>query len=135
MSLVLVRKALEKHLAALLPVISIAYENASFTPVVGTPYQKVDLLPNSPDNRVMGASVYWERGVFQVKLMYPQGSGTAAAGARAELLRNHFRRGTTLAESGVNVQITDTPTIHGALNEGDRYAVPVSIYYQAQINT
>lgn len=135
MSILIVRRALEKRLATMSPAIATAYENAGYTPVAGTPYQRAELLPNTPDNAVMGASVYWERGLFQVTLAYPTGTGSIAAATRAELIRTHFKRGTTLTESGVSVNVTHTPKIHPALIDGDRYCIPISIMYQAQIST
>lgn len=135
MSLVIVRRALEKKLAALSPNISISYENASFTPVAGTPYQKAELLPNTPDNSIQGAVTYFERGIFQVTLCYPTGAGTAASGTQAQLTRAHFKRGTSMIESGINVIVTDTPKVSPAIIDGDRYCIPISIRYQAQITT
>lgn len=135
MSIQTVRVALEKRIASLSPVISISYENATFTPVTGTPYLQVNLLPNTPDNSIMGQAVYFERGIFQVTLAYPLGAGTLAAGSRAQAIRTHFKRGTTLVESGVTVIVTSTPRISPAMIDADRYRVPISIEYQAQIST
>lgn len=135
MSQPLIRKALEKRLAAMTPAVSTAYENATFTPVTGTPYQRANLLPNTPDNSTQGAGMYFERGLFQVTLCYPQGTGPAAAEARAQLVREWFKRGTSLSEGGITVHVTDTPRIAPALIDGDRYCIAVSIAYQAQIET
>lgn len=135
MSLILVRKALEKRLATLSPALATAYENASFTPVAGAAYQRVNLLPNTPDNSTQGASLYFERGLFQVTVCAPGGTGPAAADAQAQAIRNHFKRGTSLVESGITVNITDTPRQSPGYIDGDRWAVPVSIPFQAQINT
>lgn len=134
MSIVTIRKALEKHLLALTPAFPTATQNNAFTPTTGVPYQRIYLLPNTPDNAVQGARMYFERGVFQITLLWPTGGGSMAADTRAELLRNHFRRGTSLVESGVTVHVTNTPSIATALSDEDRYAVPVSVYWQAQIN-
>lgn len=57
MSIQLIRKALEKRLGALAPALSTAYENSSFTPVNGTPYQRVNLLPATPADLVMGRTL------------------------------------------------------------------------------
>jgi hypothetical protein len=133
MSQTLIRKALEKRLAAMSPALATAFENAAYTPVQGTPYQKANLLPATPDNIVHGAATWFERGIFQVTLCYPTGTGPAAADARAELVRAQFKRGTTMTEGAVNVLIVATPRIAPALVEGDRYCIPVSAAYQAQL--
>lgn len=135
MSLVLIRRALEKKLALLTPALATAFENAVYSPVTGTPYQKVNLLPATPDNSTMGSLTYMERGIFQVTLCYPVGVGPAAAETQAQLLRAHFKRGTSLAESGVTVIVTDTPRAAPALIEGDRHTIPISIAWQCQITT
>ena len=134
MSIVSIRKALEKHLLALTPAFPTATQNNAFIPTTGVPYQKIHLLPNTPNNAVQGASMYFERGIFQITLLWPTGVGAMAADTRAELIRNHFRRGTSLVESGITVHVTNTPSIASAIPDGDRYAVPVSVYWQAQIN-
>lgn len=129
-----IRKALEKHLAAMSPALSTACENVSFAPVTGVPYQRVNLLPNEPDNSAQGPGMYFDRGILQVTLCYPQGSGPAAAEARAQLVRDWFQRGTTLVEGDVSVIVTTTPRISRGEPDGDRFCIPVSVSYQAQIN-
>ena len=135
MSLQIVRKALEKRLAALLPAVSIAYENFEFVPVVGIPYQQINLLPTEPGNETMGSAIYFERGIFQILLCYPTGAGPAAAEARAQLTRANFKRGTTMTESGITVIVTGTPTQHPAQLDISRYNIPISVPFQAQITT
>jgi hypothetical protein len=130
-----IRKALEIRLAAVAPAIQTAFENAAFTPVAGTPFQRVNLLPNTPDNSIQGVTTYFERGLFQVKLCYPIGTGPTAAETQAQLIRAHFKRGTSLLNSGVTVIITDTPRVSTGMIEGDRFCIPVSVPWQAQINT
>lgn len=133
MSIKSIRAGLEKHLAALSPVVSIAYENVDFSPVTGTPYQEVTLLPAQPDNSSAGQHHYIETGLLQVMLCYPLNGGSGNALARAELTRDHFKRGTTIIEDGIKIIINRTPQISPAMNENQRYKVPISIYYQADI--
>jgi len=128
MTLVLVRSALEVALAAMSPALATAYENAPFTPVVGTPYQRVFLLPAAPDNPEMGRKVM-EQGILQVSLAYPLGAGPAAATARAELIRATFYRGASFTASGVTTTVERTPEIAPGRVEDDRYVVPVRIRF------
>jgi hypothetical protein len=134
MSTASIRKALETKLAALSPALATAYENFPFTPANGTPYQEAFLLPGAPNNAEMGAKNYIDVGVFQVTLKYPLGNGPAAAQARADLLKTHFKRGTTMVQDGINVLVIRTPAVAGGFPLGDRYCIPVSIYYQAHIS-
>ena len=134
MSQVTIRKALEKRLAAMPAALSTAYENVTFTPATGTPYQRANLLPNTPDNAVQGGKMYFDRGIFQVTLCYPMGTGPNTAESKAQAVRDWFWRGLSLVEGAITVHITDTPRISPALVDGDRFCVPVSVSYQAQIN-
>lgn len=135
MSIQLVRRALEKRLAAMLPALATAYQNVAFQPQPGIPYQRSYLMPSDPDNSVAGSRMYFERGIFQVSLMYPAGTGPAAAEARAQAVRDQFKRGTSMTESGITVLVTDTPSIAQGIPDGDRFVVPVSIRFQAQVAT
>lgn len=128
MSLVLVRSALEVALAAMSPALSTAYENAPFSPAIGTPYQRVFLLAAEPANPEMGRKVT-EQGILQVSLAYPLEAGPAAATARAELIRATFYRGATFTASGVSVTIERTPEIAPGRVEEDRWVVPVRIRF------
>lgn len=134
MSQQLIRRALEKRLAAMTPSLSTAWENAQFTPVSGTPYQRVNLMPNTPDNSTQGGKMYFDRGIFQVTLCYPMGTGPNAAESKAQAVRDWFWRGLSLIEGAITVHITDTPRISPAMVDGDRFCIPVSVSYQAQIN-
>lgn len=129
-----IKKAFEKKLATITPALATAYESVSFTPVAGTAYQRVQISPDAPDNTVMASGFYREQGEFQVFLMYPVNQGTGAALARAQLIRDTFKRGTNLVESGLTILIFRTPTIAGAQVVGDRLVVPIIIKYTCDVN-
>jgi hypothetical protein len=135
MSLPLIRAALEQHLAAMTPALSTAYENVQFSSTGGVPYQRVNLMTARPDNSTMGALLYRELGIFQVSLCYPLNSGPAAAEARAQLIRVQFKRGTTLTNGAITVNVTETPAISNAMVDTDRYVIPVSIPWQSYVMT
>jgi hypothetical protein len=134
MSIAAIRKALEVKLAAMSPAVATVYENTEYTPVAGTPYQRANLLPAEPDNSTQGSTYYREQGIFQVTLCYPQKVGPGTALARAEALRTHFKRGTTMEKDGLTVIVMRTPNIMPAYIEADRYCIPVSIQYQCDVN-
>lgn len=134
MSQLSIRRALEQRLAAMSPSLATAFENVPFTPTPGTPYQRANLLPAEPDNQTHGAATYFELGVFQITLCYPHGVGPGAVEARVDLVKTQFKRGVSLVESGVTVNIIRTPTVAPAMPDGDRFLVPISVRYQAQIN-
>lgn len=130
MSLPAVRIALETALAAMSPALATAWENADYSPVEGTPYQAVFLLPAEPDNPEMGRLAR-EQGILQISLRYPLGSGPAAAQARAELIRDTFYRGGSFTASGITTTIERTPHILPGRAEEDRWVVPVRVRFYA----
>lgn len=127
-----IRAALETALAAMSPALSIAYENVTFTPTAGTPYQRAETMFARPNNDEIGPN-FVEQGIFQITLCYPTGVGPSAAAARAELIRSTFRRGYSFPTGGVTVLSTDTPEVMPAYVDGDRYCVPVRCRFSAQI--
>lgn len=130
-----IRKAFEVKLATMSPALSTAYENVDFTPVAGTPYQRANLLPATPENPTLGDSHYLEIGLFQVTLCYPANTGSNTANSRAEAVRAFFPRGLSLTHSGVTLTVTRTPSVSPAFKDDDgRYCLAVSIQYHAHIN-
>lgn len=133
MSAIYIRDALQTALAAMSPSLATAWENQSFTPTTGTPYQIVHILLAEPDNDVYGTE-HREVGYMQVRLMYPPQTGPGAALTRADLIRTTFYRGATFSTGGVNVIIQRTPEIMPGTVEDGRYQVVVKVRFFAQIN-
>lgn len=133
MSIVNIRAALETRLNAITPSLATAWESVPYTPVTGTPFQQINLLLNETENPTLGDGMYRVTGFLQVLLCYPPGTGPKAASARAELIRNQFQRGLGLSSGGTDVLIDRTPTIAPAIIDGDRYRLPVTIYFSADI--
>jgi hypothetical protein len=133
MSSVYARVALETAVAAMTPTLHPVFENVEYTPIVGTPYQKVNILFAEPANTEISAS-YQEQGLLQITLFYPANTGTAAAAARAELIRSTFWRGRSLpAVNGVTVTIQNTPRIDPAMNEPDWFVTVCRVRFWAPV--
>ena len=130
MSLAAIRADIETQINAITPALATAWQNVQFTPVNGVPYQRVTLLLAEPDNQELTAS-FNEVGFFQIDLCYPQLTGSAAAEARAELLRNTFKRGQSFGVS--DILITHTPEVKPAYQESDRYIITVRVRFNAFI--
>lgn len=128
-----IRAALEGHLSLLTPTISTAWENKEFTPANGSPYQVVALRYAAPDNRVIGCDRRYELGFLQVTLCYPINNGPGAIEDRANLLRNHFKRGTTVSNSGQYVQVINTPSKRILGSDGGVFKMVVSINFRAEV--
>jgi hypothetical protein len=110
-----------------------AWENVSFAPTSGQPYQRAALLPGQTQGPTMGDGFKRELGVLQVDLYYPTGSGPKEATARAEALRGLFPRGWSASSGPVLLRIVPHPYMSPARIEDGWYRVSVSIPYTADI--
>lgn len=128
-----IQAALENHLLAMatIPAISTAFENRVFAPVVGQPYQRVSHLLGRPTDHAITCDMVEDKGIMQVTLMYPLDKGRMAAVVRADALRQHFAPPLTLTFGGIKVQVSKTPYVAAGMQDGDRWAVPVSIYWSS----
>lgn len=133
MTVAKIRAALETRLTSITPAVPTAFENSTFTPTAGVIYQRAKLLPNTPADGQVSSSIYFERGIFQVTVCAPIGGGPGACEARAQIVKDAFKRGTSVAHGGVTVIITNAPTVSSAIIDGDRFCIPVSMSYQSQI--
>ena len=107
--------------------------NSLYQPVIGVPYQLVDLVSFKPEEPTQGGGFYQEHGVFQVTLVYPVGIGLGAILARAELIRGYFKKGSSYSLGGVTVLIPETPQFGGSIPTEESIALPVKIGYLANI--
>jgi hypothetical protein len=133
MSIVNIRAALESKLNNMENSLPTAWENAPYTPITGTAYQRVWLLVAEPGNPTFGDDYYREQGILQVTLYYPLQTGSGTAAARADLIRSTFKRGTSMTSGGNTVIVYRTPEISNGRVEGDRWALPVRIRWYAGI--
>ena len=124
MSTSTIRQALEAELITISPAIDTVFENAEYTPVTGTPYQRVFLLFAKPDNAYTGRR-FNQRGYMQVTLHYPEMVGSGTAQARAEAIRSKFKSGAKFS----TVSIDGTPEIGRADNQDGRYVIPVFVNF------
>ena len=111
---------------ALVPVLPTAFEGLSFDPPT-TMYQRCQFLIQSPDDPVLGTGYYRERIQFQVFIVGEANKGTAEAIQRAEIVRERFKKGTTLLEGGFRIHILSTPKVGSVSPVGTRTITPVLI--------
>jgi len=110
---------------------SVAWENVPFTPVNGVPYIKPFLLPGEPSQAEMGTlGANRHVGVYQISIYYPASTGTLGLGTLRDALIDHFRRGTPLVRSGVNISI-QRAYAGPMMQETDWVFVPITIQYFA----
>ena len=125
------RLAFEEAINAISPTIATAYENVSFTPSSGVPYQELYDIPASNDHLFMDNAEFECLGIFQITLKYPSGKGAKDVSNRAELYVSSFPVGTILTKGTTKVHIIQTPKVNILGVDGDRYVVAVSINYKS----
>ena len=110
-----------------------AVENESYTPVTGTPYAQLFILPNQPTVSTMGDSGQdLITGLMQVNLNYPVGDGSGLAKQKATAIRNVFKAGYRPSYDGQEVFITSSG--RGiARNQDSWYQVVVNIIWEARV--
>ena len=89
-----------------------AYPNAAFTkPTASTAWAAVFNIP-APTSALSLRDSDEMAGVFQIDLNYPLNAGAGAAQTKADAIRAHFKRGTTVAgvELGTVSAISVGPT-------------------------
>ena len=108
-------------------------ENVSYTPVVGTPWAQLFIVPNQPSVNTMGSGGDdLITGFLQVNLNYPVGDGDGIAKQKATTVRDYFHAGRVFTYSGVDVFITNSGR-GVARNIDSWYQVLLTINWQSRI--
>lgn len=126
MSVRITQSALIKHLKLMLPAIPTAYPNVSFTAPTGL-YQRVQFRVSPPDDPVFGTGYYRERVEMQIFVYGESNKGDGEVLTHAELLRKHFKKSTTLVDTGLYIHMLETAQIAGTNIVGSRIVCPVLI--------
>lgn len=136
MSIPAIKMALDDKLLTLAwitnPKKQVAWDDRDFTPVTGAAFLRVDLLLNDPIDLYIERSGIEERGIYQVSVCHPQGSGAIEALQIAELVRDLFAPAQSLEAGNQRIDLLDTPRIASGFHDGDGwYIVPVSVTWRA----
>jgi hypothetical protein len=133
MAIIQVKRAAERHLAALTPVVATGYEGVSFNPPTDTIYQRVQFNIQRPQDPVLGTGFHREILSMQVFIAGLTNKGTAEVINRAELVRDHFKKGTVFTEGDVHIHVLRTPQVAGTTIASDRIVCPVLIELVAEV--
>jgi len=113
--------------------LSVAHENLEFTPVAGTAWAQIFMMPNQPSIHTLGDNGQdLIDGVMQVNLNYPVGGGAGTAKQKATAIRDYFYAGRIFTYSSQDVFITSSG--RGISRNVDSwYQVIVNIIWQARV--
>ncbi len=120
------RQAIEQAILSVAPRIDTQFENATYSPKEGVPYQQLHFIPARPASLVIDDSITERSGVFQITLRYPAGRGVKDIMARAESYAKVFYAGAKFDEAYIIAPCS--VNILGV--DGDRYGAAVSIYFK-----
>lgn len=134
MSVFAIKKAVRLHLASMPSVVPTAYEATAFEPPNGM-YQRLQFTVAPPDDPTLGLGYYREKITAQIFVVDAAGNGTGAAEQYAELVRDRFKKGTTLFEGSIRIQVLTTPQIAGNVVIQNRLIVPVMIDLVGEVFT
>ena len=107
---------------------------ASYIQTAGKEYQELYYLPAINDSQNIDNPDYFNRGIFQITLKYPNKQGMSKIQDRCDLYVNAFAKGTKFTFQGIAIATTETPTIVNLGNESDRVVYVVSINYRAYVD-
>ena len=134
-----IRAALESRLKtwadAQVPVIPVAWQNVSYTPVSGTRYIRAYLLPAETFDGAVTGDYKLYAGIFQLSIYSPDGTGTGAAETIAEAIIAQFAQNTAISKSGLTIFIDRTPSMGPSMNDEGWHVLPVSIRYRVDKTT
>ena len=120
---------------SIIPTIDTVLEGtASYTPTAGKEYQELYYLPAINDSQNIDNPDYFNRGIFQITLKYPNKQGLSKILDKCDLYVNAFAKGTKFTFQGITISITETPTIVNLGNESDRVVYAISINYKAYVD-
>lgn len=132
MSQTIVRKAFESRLKAWAdaqtPAIPVAWQNVAFTPPAGR-YARAFLLPATTESLTLDKAHRKYEGILQVSLCMVIGTGSGVVEALVSSLDAYFDDHFT--EDGLRIYLLSPMSAAPALQDGDRYVVPVSASYRA----
>jgi hypothetical protein len=133
MTQAIIREAFETRLKtwadARTPALPYAWENVPFTPTAGARYVRATLLPAPTLSATLDRGHRNYRGIFQVSFHMPVGIGAGAFESLLASLDSTFAASFT--QDGVLVYLTKPFSAAPAIQDKDRYVVPVSCEYAA----
>lgn len=134
MSQTIIRAGFETRLKtwadARTPAIPIAWENVPFTPPAGR-YVRAFLLPARTQSVTLAKTDREYKGIFQVSFCMPLGTGAGTFESLLSSLDSAFS--VVFTQTFVDIYLLSPFSAAPAIQEADRYVIPVSAEYQANV--
>lgn len=125
-----IAKVLRDHLATMPSVPSIATEGVDYKPTANVPFIAEYALGGAQQTPTLGDDSSYIRGVYQLTVNTPKGSGKWGMLTLVDSVMSHFNKGLVVTRSGVKVTVTNV-TRTPIMQEVAWQQVHVSVYYTA----
>lgn len=111
----------------------VAWPDVPYAPTVGQAHLRASILRADPSQVTLGTGGYTRsRGVLQVDVCMPEGSGEVKGSAVADQVIAHFKQ-TTLVSGLTTVRVIRRPHIAAVLKDSPWYRFIVRVPYQADL--
>lgn len=125
-----IAKALRDYLSIMANVPPIATEGVTFTPTAGTPFIAEFALGGNQNAPTLRGHDAYIRGVYQVTVNTPKGSGKWQLLQLTDAIMTHFNKSLVLTRNGIKITVTSVSR-SSIIHDDAWQSVAVSVYYTA----
>ena len=113
--------------------LKVAFDNIEFSPPDGI-YLESHVMPATTTAIDLSRQAKVFRGVYQINVISPAGTGKSAGGLIAEQLIQLFPETQEMSDGGLTCYINSEPSAFAGISSDTSYTIPVSMSYRADIS-
>ncbi|MFU2317795.1 DUF4128 domain-containing protein [Rahnella sp. PCH160] len=113
--------------------LQVAFDNIGFSPPDGI-YLESHVMPATTAAIDLSRQAMVFRGVYQINIIAPAGTGKSAGGLIAEQLIQLFPENQEMSDVGLTCYINSVPSAFAGISTETSYTIPVSMSYRADIS-
>lgn len=113
--------------------LQVAFDNIGFSPPDGI-YLQSHVMPATTTAIDLSRQAKVFRGVYQINIIAPAGTGKSAGGLIAEQLIQLFPENQEMSDGVLTCFINSVPSAFAGISSDTSYTIPVSMSYRADIS-
>lgn len=113
--------------------LQVAFDNIGFSPPDGI-YLESHVMPATTTAIDLSRQAKVFRGVYQINVIAPAGTGKSAGGSIAEELIDLFPENQEMSDGKLTCFINSVPSAFAGISSDTSYTIPVSMSYRADIS-
>ncbi|WP_112288428.1 DUF4128 domain-containing protein [Rahnella sp. AN3-3W3] len=113
--------------------LQVAFDNIGFSPPDGI-YLQSHVMPATTTAIDLSRQAKVIRGVYQINVIAPAGTGKSAGGLIAEQLIQLFPENQEMSDGVLTCFINSVPSAFAGISSDTSYTIPVSMSYRADIS-